>query len=318
MPGLTRGAPSRPLQGSKSFALLVGLTCCAAAWGDEVVMNNGDRLTGKVLSEDSEKIVLETEYAGTVSIARAQVRSLRIEPPDPGVAAAVSGAEEPATSLASASGSSGRVDFALSSDDGNTDKTEIDFDYEISYQWRNQRVTSLGVLELDTSQGEKLTDKWSAFNRYGYQFASHWYWTAWLAFKHDRFTDLRLRTLAGPGLGYRFAESDARNLILEAGPMGLRDNLYAQPDRESLGLGWSLNFDQLTWGGLLQPYHRQFGFVSAGGDDKRLWQSWTGVRLLLSPHVTSSLEFEYDYDSDPAVAAKSRDTTWRIKLGYKW
>jgi hypothetical protein len=32
----------------------------------------------------------------------------------------------------------------------------------------------------------------------------------------------------------------------------------------------------------------------------------------------ASLEYELDYDSDPALEAKTTDTTLRLKLGYEW
>jgi hypothetical protein len=38
----------------------------------------------------------------------------------------------------------------------------------------------------------------------------------------------------------------------------------------------------------------------------------------LAGGFTGAIEFEYDYDSDPAVEAEPTDTTLRLKQGYEW
>jgi hypothetical protein len=171
------------------------------------------------------------------------------------------------------------VSFSLSDEQGNTDKSEIDFDYQVEYRRGWHRLRSRGALELDTNDAEKTTDKWATFNQYSRLFPARWYAAAWLALKHDRFADLRLRTLGGPALGYLAFEGDALNLAVKSGPAVLGDDFYDQPDQDSFGAAWLLRYDQLVWQGRLQPYHRQFGYVALDGKDKRLWQSWTGLRV---------------------------------------
>ena len=314
-------------------------------------MTNGDRLTGRILETNQDTVLLQTAYAGTLAIDHSQVHSLHRAPPrsgptvgeppeaDPGAVADGSkpsdrqnSAARPAdrSSAPARSGSarpppftpgrklSGRVDFSLNDEKGKTDKNEIDFDYQVEYRRGWHRLRSLGALELDTNDSDKTTDKWATFNQYSRLFPSRWYGAAWFTFKHDRFADLRLRTLGGPAVGYLAFETDALNLAVQTGPAVLRDDFYGQPDEDSVGAAWLLRYDQLVWQGRLQPYHRQFGYVALDGEDERLWQSWTGLRVPLAGGFTGSLEFEYDYDRDPAVEAKTTDTTLRLKLGYQW
>jgi putative salt-induced outer membrane protein YdiY len=314
-------------------------------------MTNGDRLTGRILQEDRDTVVLKTAYAGSIAIERGQVRALRRDPAQPGKTPMEPPGAEPRTVAAGSQSNerrrpaahaedrssrsaraeavqasaftpgselSGRLNFALSREKGNSEQNELDFDYQAGYRRGWHRVDSIGSLEFDTDRGEKSTDTWSTHNRYSRHFPSRWYGAVWLTLKHDRFADLRLRTLGGPALGYLGFESEALNLSLEAGPMVLRDDFYGQPDQDFLGPGWFFNYDQLVWDGHLQPYHRQFGYLALDGEGKRLWQSWTGLRVPLADGFTGSIEFEYDYDSEPAVEAKTTDTTLRLKLGYQW
>jgi hypothetical protein len=61
------------------MALLVAVLLLGYAHADEVIMNNGDRLQGKIISMDSGELVLETTYAGKVTIAWDQVVRLTSE-----------------------------------------------------------------------------------------------------------------------------------------------------------------------------------------------------------------------------------------------
>jgi putative salt-induced outer membrane protein YdiY len=337
-----------------ALALLV----CSPFWtqaaaSDAVVTTNGDRLTGTILNTGPDYVLLRTPYAGVLRIDRNQVRSLHrgtdlggSEPTETGTETATGGAEskpaEPTTAatptpagadLAASTtaaaattrsspyirdgGWSGRVNFALSDENGNSKKSEIDFDYQLNYTSGWHRLRSFGALEFDSNNSDKTKDKWSTFNQYSRLFPSRWYGAAWVTLEHDRFSDLRLRTLGGPAVGYLAFEGDALTLTAEAGPALLLEDFYGQPDNNYGGAAWFLTYEQLVWNDLLQPYHRQFGFVAVD-DDKQLWQSWTGVRVPLAGGFTGAVEFEYDYDSRPAIEAKTTDTTVRLKLGYEW
>jgi putative salt-induced outer membrane protein YdiY len=322
-----------------------------AAVGDEIITTNGDRLSGSIITADADRVLLKTRYAGIIQIERSQVRSLRrgaaqarrveVESPDAPAMPMTDGAKpngQDATAVRAAEPSptparaesprpspftpaselSGRVNFALSDDRGNTDKSEVDVDYQVEYRHGWHRLRSRGALEFDTDDDEETTNKWATFNQYSRLFPSRWYGGAWLALEHDRFSDLRLRSVGGPVLGNLVFESDALNLAVEAGPAALQEDFYGQPDEDSMGGAWFLRYDQLVWQDRLQPYHRQFGYVALDSEDKLLWQSWTGLRVPLAGGFTGAVEFEYDYDSNPAVDAKTTDTTVRVKLGYEW
>jgi putative salt-induced outer membrane protein YdiY len=53
----------------------------AQAHADEVLLANGDRLTGTVVRKESEELVFKTPYAGEIKIAWAQVVRIRTEEP---------------------------------------------------------------------------------------------------------------------------------------------------------------------------------------------------------------------------------------------
>lgn len=59
-------------------ALLVLTVCtsCSALFGDQVSLNNGDHLTGMIISSDSKVLTLKTDYAGAVAIKWSEVQQI--------------------------------------------------------------------------------------------------------------------------------------------------------------------------------------------------------------------------------------------------
>jgi hypothetical protein len=145
-------------------------------------MTNGDRLTGRIVQTNQDTVLLQTVYAATIAIDHSQVQSLHrtsprsrptvVGPPDATPRAVAHGARpndrqniaarpadkssdparaESAKPSAFAPGStlSGRVNVSLSDEKGNTDKNEIDFDYQVEYRRGWHRLRSLGALEYD-------------------------------------------------------------------------------------------------------------------------------------------------------------------------
>lgn len=338
----------------RAYLLALSMLGCShdAVLADTVVMKNGDRLSGELVRQDNGRLKLKTAYAGTLEIDWEQVSDVKLDAPqevllDDGetvlsVTAVLreggrltlqqKSPSQPMTvnadrvkvigpepwELGEGHKFGGRASFALKNERGNTHKNEIDFDFELDYRRRWHRFESWGQLEYDTRSDIKTTDKWSFDNNYRRLFDGPWYASAWLFFKHDRFQDLHLRNLIGPALGYTVEESTARNLRGEVGVFRLHDKYYAAKDERYWGPGWYLDYDQLVWNELLQPYHKQYGIIATNGSNRRLWRSWTGIRIPLAEGFVASLEYEFEYDSEPVVETKTTDTTLRLKLGYQW
>jgi putative salt-induced outer membrane protein YdiY len=57
------------------------LTFCSTAFADQVVLKNGDRLTGTIQKSDEKSLVLKTEFAGEVTIQWEAIQELKSEQP---------------------------------------------------------------------------------------------------------------------------------------------------------------------------------------------------------------------------------------------
>ena len=57
------------------LALFAGLAA-VPAWGDQIVMKNGDRVTGAVVKKDGNAVTVKTDQFGSVSLAWDQIASI--------------------------------------------------------------------------------------------------------------------------------------------------------------------------------------------------------------------------------------------------
>ena len=207
----------------RSFPLIISLVAMVIsclylqlAAADEVVMRNGDRLTGKVVRTDRSTLRLETDYASTLNIDWAKVQNVRFDEPrkvvlddeTEGMVAEMSreagqitlqkDGASPSISVAPSRVRviepepwetdegyklTGRINAALKSENGNNDENDIDIDYEIDYRRRRHRFESFGEFEYDTNRGAKSTDKWFLSNKYSRLFRGPWYAAGSLFFR---------------------------------------------------------------------------------------------------------------------------------------
>lgn len=86
---LFRNGPRGPVRFPKErvemkhfFAtLFLAVFACAPALADQVILKNGDRLTGKILESDRERLIIETEFAGTVTVQWPAIDRISSEAP---------------------------------------------------------------------------------------------------------------------------------------------------------------------------------------------------------------------------------------------
>lgn len=341
----------RKLSRQLTVFLIFGFFSASCVIADEIEITNGDRLSGKIVRHDVDSVRLKTNYAGTLTIDWADIAKITLNEPsivllkdgstmevetfsrveDQFVLQLV-GADKPVNmpvssvsviepedwELGKGHNFTGRVNIAIEEESGNSESNEIDLDFDLTNRWKKNSLRVFGDLDYDTTRGATTTDKWSVMFAMDHNFQGKWYLSGSAMFKQDKFADLDLRTMLGPGIGYRFYDSKLLNLKLELGLYYLKDNFITQPNESFWGPAWFLDYDQMVWKKRLQVYHRQMGFQSANGSAKFIWRSWTGLRIPIFAGLFGSVEYEIDYDSEPALVSETTDQTFKLKLGYKW
>jgi putative salt-induced outer membrane protein YdiY len=326
------------------------------AAADELLLRDGSRILGTVKKKEGNTLEFKTSFAGTIQVNWDQVSELRTDRPaqvllnnDKVVSARLfknrtdstilqSGPDTPPESFGPAEVAfinpepwrlgesfkfSGRVNFALESQRGNTDEDEIDIDGHLSWRRKHDRFTLRGELEHDKNDGRTTADNWELSGKYDHFVTKKWYYGAYLLSEADDFAELTLRVGAGPGVGYQFFESEELNLSTEVGLIRVYEDFQTQENDKYWAAGWMINFDKYVLPALfksyhLQLYHRNTGLWNLYSTSDVIWNTWTGLRFPLLLGLVASTEVKAEYDSGAAPDADEVDTTYTLKLGYQW
>lgn len=335
--------------GILSVTLLTAWGISTTARADEVVMKNGDRLSGTVLRKKDDILRFRTSYAGVLFIKWQQVREIKTvrsvkvvftdgsehltrEVQVEGGIVTVVPAEQAEKntytnveiwsvkrpSRSPAKGRlSGRVDLSLKLNRGNGDSDNFDFYFDTTYRKRKNRLRVFGEWEIDTVNQREKRRRWNLSGTYSRFFNKKNYLALWVGFENDILARLDLRTRVGPFIGYQFFETERLNLLLEGGVVRVFEDYTNQPDDEFTQPTWHINFDKYLFKGPLQIFFEHFGSIDLGSE-KRLVNTRTGFRFPISGGFLGSLEARLNYNSEPAAGADTTETTYRFKLGYRW
>ena len=318
---------------------------------DELVLHDGSRVFGTVITKEGNTLEFKTSFAGSITVQWDKVSKLNTEQPMQVLLSnyelistdAIKNTDKSTTLDAGPDRSpltfspqevpylnpepwrlgqgykfSGHANFALKSDRGNTDKDDIDMDADVELRRKRDRFTLFGELEHDTSNNQTTKDKWQLRNRYDYFTSEKRYYSAILSMQADDLAELNLRAALGPGLGYQVFESKEMNLSAELGMLRVHESFKTQEDNNYWGAGWGINFDWFVLRDLLQFYHRQTGLWNLEDTSNVVWNTWTGLRFPMVYGLVATTEMQVEYDSGAADDADETDTTFSVKLGYQW
>jgi putative salt-induced outer membrane protein YdiY len=334
--------------------LFVLLSCCIAPVpADEVVMKNGDRLTGTVVRLLDGELVFKTAYAGEISIAWADIQTLKtdqpvtvlleddtlltgelVPAPDGGVAiraedlaeteilglSRVSYINPPPEISGRGVTVDGRANVGVLVQKGNTDTETYHADIETVITGRINRITGFAELNQQADTGRETANNWRASGKYDHFLdpAKRQYLFANVGFEHDKFKDLDLRSTFGGGYGYRVWADDIRNLDLELGANYVNEDFIVAADNGFAAGRWLVNFDHYLFRKHTQFFHRNLGLFSLENTRDVVIRTRTGFRFPLIARLNATVQVDVYWDGDPPPNTKSTDTRTSVNLGYTW
>lgn len=216
-----------------SFVLTLALLLMSVTniFADQITLKNGDRLTGKVIKQDEDKIVLQTEFAGDITISKTNVEKILLDASYSKEAEKVAESEtekkEEKTASASATATKSRalgftagwdgtanLGFSLTSGNSKTSTFTAGIRAEKSSErnkwtaytnslWNRNRVAGINVTTSNAVWGglrydRNITKKVFAFGSYD--------------FERDKPQLLNFRSVVGAGLGYHAVKNDNTEL----------------------------------------------------------------------------------------------------------
>ncbi|MBW2407696.1 MAG: DUF481 domain-containing protein [Deltaproteobacteria bacterium] len=316
---------------------------------DEVRLKNGDKLTGQIVSMQEDKLILETTYAGKITISWQEVAGIRTdgsvkiilkdETTLEGTTEAVEDGKmkldtdkfetPPTFSLADVKAINptpvktvkitARANASITTERGNTDTDNYYFDGEFVARTKQNRYKIGGELTNEKSNGVTTSKNWLAFGNYSHFLNKKWFLYADTLFEHDEFKDLDLRSTLGAGAGYQFYETPLLNLSISAGLAMVNENYDISEDKDYSSGQWTIGYDQYLFDKFVQLFHVNTGYVSLEDANDWFLKTRTGLRFPLYKGFTATLQYNFDWNNQPSEAAETEeDTKFIFLLGYEF
>jgi len=337
------------------FTIVVLIIAAKAVQGDEVVIKNGDRLQGEVVSLTGGKLVLKTSYAGNVTIAWGEVsrvttdrrfevtlgnektikgeitspkdRVVAVKPDEVSTLANFPFDEIKKLEPVKEEGweFTGRLSMGLDIETGNTQKQNFHFQGDAEVANLPHRIKLFAESTVETNDKVRTDDKQVFTSTYSYFLTKKWFLFTDARFQRDQFADLSGFGIFSVGPGYQFWRSYEKNLSISLGP-GYAIQKYSTGQsfldgaskRQFPAAVWSLDFDIWLFKQSLQFFHHNsaaFNLI-----DSEAWEirTRTGLRIPLFWKLFANFQYNFTYANQPADGKVSNDGKFVTSLGLKW
>ncbi|MCB2183269.1 MAG: DUF481 domain-containing protein [Desulfobulbaceae bacterium] len=325
-----------------ALSLCLGSISSQNALSDEILLKNGDRITGKIGNKDDGTVTLKTDYAGTLKIKWQKIEKIVSDAPleivtdkntfskaslfvsdkeytPSAEAVALSDVKyiNPPTYMTGSGVSwKGRVNLGVSITSGNTETEKSRLDGELIARTQKRRYTLASTLNYATDNDVETESNIEGLFKLDHFITDKWYATGNLNLLKDKYKDLNLRTKLGAGAGYQFWESRLLNLSAEAGIDYIKEDFISSEDEEYPAARWALNYDQYLFDERVQIFHNHI--VNVGLEDTKdiLISAQTGLRIPIVSNLNANFQIDIDWDNSPGTDKKNTDSTYLLGLGY--
>ncbi|HVL35150.1 MAG TPA: DUF481 domain-containing protein [Burkholderiales bacterium] len=333
------------------FLLAAALaSACAIVQADEIVLRNGDRITGEAVAKSADRLVVRTGYAGEISIAWREIVSIttrapvelvlegepalvrgqlvpapagrfavetaearRIEAPLDAVAFLNPKPYEAGTGIAY----TGRAALAAAVSSGNVDSRHVHGRAELEARAREHRTRVSARIEQRAEEGEESAVGWLTNTSHDRFLDPRRFVYARGALEHDRAKDLRRRAAGGAGYGVQLADGPRARLSLRGGLDYVVESRYDAAGERYPALGWGLEAAATPWGPRLELFHEHYGLRNLERDAVVL-RSKSGLRVPLVTGMSATGQLNVDWESRPPPGRASTDTTLLFGVDYAW
>jgi len=312
---------------------------------DQLIMKNGDVITGTISEISDGDVYIEPSYADKFTVSLSEVASiqtdgiLEIELKDgTDVEARFDGVDESGAQLAAVENSpplkvdldnlaeavepeewydrNSHADLNMTINDGNTDSQAVLVFADTRLKLGDHRHLADLTIRRDETNGVK-TKKQLFRYEYNWMFNEPWYTGVTAAYERDPIRELDHRYSIGAIVGRDILDDSHRFLTVSAG-LGFSEEKIAG-NAESGGVAfWRLIYEHEFLGGDLEFFHNDTITYQLYDVNNTILKTNTGFRYDIIDDVYAAISLRYDYETDPAAGAENQDTTLAIGVGAEF
>ena len=314
-------------------------------WGDEIVLENGNVLTGTIDKVEGGKLILKTDYSQPIEIQISKIKKITTDKPvdlylnsgelvkgkvqtapDGKLAVEPAPGQPPTTvDLQNVAGINappmaapkwrGSIALGGTQQTGNTQRKSGSAAAEALYKVESERVTGRFLWNYARDKDDVTAENTYGLLKYDHFFTKKFYgYVAGEGF-NDHFKNWRFRYLVGPGVGYQIWDDEVKFFLVEGGVA------YGYEDRYT-----GANKDYMS-ARMAADIRYKFGKYISVGDYLTIYPSLTyggqytlrNEAYILSPLGAGwSLKLSniWDRNSDPSPGVLKDDFLWILALQY--
>ncbi len=324
------------------FAAVIVFAYAGECFADKVLLKNGDRIRGKVVSAKDGVLTFSTKYSEKLKIKISEIEKIITDQPnvihlDSGeiLKGRLLPSENDSLKLESGPGRhatflewpqikainpprsrwKGHLGAGAQWDTGNTERFSGSLAADAHKRTEHDRF-EFKILFNYAEEDDEVT----ARNTYGSMQFSHYFNPKWYVFLslemlNDTFKDLNLRTIVGPGVGYQIWEDDIKFWSLEAGVSYFNEDRVSGADEQYATGRFASNFKYQILKNL--SFSDQF-VIFPSFEDFGQYNFRNEAALITT--IGAGWEFKFsniwEYESDPTPGFKESDLRWIMALQY--
>jgi len=325
--------------------LLLSLSFSTLA--DELLMKNGDRLTGDLVNMVGGELLLETEYAGRVSISLNEILAVNTDEDYevllkgekieghlffesetqfvlnqdlrlPILLDDVKQISKKRNALSPMLKNwRSRADLSLILSEGNSETKNYNVFIE-SILKRNNSEHALALL-INNEQAEAVLTKEQFDLDYGYKrfISDKWFASGTAEYFEDELKDIERRITISGGAGYQFWDNSVGELSIDLSMSAVQEKIGEDGDiNPALRLG--LDYRRLFFLNKMELFHRQTVLSIPDSERGQVYNASTGIRYELSTFVDTAFRIDTNHETKPAPGRAKTDLTYTIGLGLKF
>ncbi len=321
----------------------------AAARADQVVLKNGDKLDGHILTLLDGKLTINVLGLGDVKVDATQIADLPhrrpgrppperrhgrpaearrasptaaspsqggLVPNQPVTIAQVTQINPPAPAW------TGSITAGALLIRGNSDTDSLNLGVNLAHKTDQDAIGITAAYlygrtkDRTTNVVTTTTENWQAEARYDYNFTKKTYGFLDVQFRKDRIADLDLRFVPSGGLGYKFFDEADFKLSGELGLAWVYEKYTnGTPTKEDVSARAAYHVNK-KFNDVLSGFHDLEYLQSVERGRNFIVNTDLGVHAQLTKHLFGEAKITLDYDSTPANGALKTDVFYALSVGY--
>jgi putative salt-induced outer membrane protein YdiY len=330
-----------------SLIIVLSTAVLSPAAADEIVLDNGDRLTGRIIAVKDGILTLETSYSEPIKITFSSVREMTSTQPvalhldsgevikgtirplaehrlevaagpdresvvvNPEMIVAVNPPPKPPVTW------KGSVTMGGNLQDGNTKTMNLSIGAQAIRRSENDRISANFLYNRAEEDGSRTAENTFGQLKYDYFLTTAWYLLLDISMLVDEFRDINLRTVVGPGIGYQVWEEEDKALGLEAGVSYFSEDRVMAADDDWLTARLAANFMYRVFKSTIFTDQLTI-YPSLDKTGEYTLRNEAALATGIGADWAFKLSNIWERDSDPAPDIKKDDLTWILGLQYSF